>query len=348
MRNRSSRAALQLYCLQILRGKHLSSVSDSINDYHIPVMLQECMDTLRPAAGKLYVDGTLGGGGHTLALLERGACVIGVDQDDDAIAAATTRLHSYVKTNQLEIMKGNFRNLDKLVLSNKLFNGMPVDGILLDLGMSSHQINEGTRGFSFQNNGPLDMRMDSNGYALLTALDIVNTWESKALADLFYQLGDEKNSRVIAREIVASRPLQTTQELNAVICRVTPSSMTQKTLARCFQAIRIFINDEMGALDAVLMAAANSLRDGGIMCVLSYHSLEDRRVKLAFRNKYPETFEFSPNTSSSIPFDEYIRMHQRTSWEPIKKKAILPSISEINQNSRSRSAKMRAAKLKRL
>lgn len=315
--------------------------------YHCPVMLQECMDMLQPVKGKLFVDGTLGGGGHAAALLEKGACVIGIDRDDDAIAASSERLRSYIDLNQLEIVKGNFREIDDIVASSIKFAGVAIDGILLDLGMSSHQIDEGDRGFSFQNDGPLDMRMDPTVQHAVTALDIVNSWSGQALADLFFQYGDEKNSRKIAREIVASRPLRTTAELNSIVCRVTPTMMTQKTLARCFQALRIHINDEMGALDTALLASMRVLRVGGALCVLSYHSLEDRRVKLAFQNKYPEQFEFNNNSDKNYSImNNYLSMHQIRKWDPIKKKALLPSSAEIHINSRSRSAKLRAAHIK--
>ncbi|CAM9163662.1 unnamed protein product [Ectocarpus fasciculatus] len=306
-------------------------------------MLQECMDHLQPCAGKLFVDGTLGGGGHTAAVLETGAHVISIDQDDDAIETSSRRLQSYLSCQQLEIRKGNFRSIEHIVSTSRLFQGRPVDGILLDLGMSSHQIDVGSRGFSFQNDGPLDMRMDKEGSSATTALDIVNSWTGDQLADLFYQFGGEGNSRKIAREIIASRPIKTTQQLSTVICRQTPSPITQKTLARCFQALRIFINDEMGALDTVLIGAVRCLKPGGVLCVLSYHSLEDRRVKLAFQNKYPEQFEFSLNAPVSVPIDDYISLHQDFCWEPIKKKAILPSKVEVKENSRARSAKLRAA-----
>jgi 16S rRNA (cytosine1402-N4)-methyltransferase len=311
--------------------------------YHTPVMLEECMQYLAPSPGRLIIDGTLGGGGHTAAMLERGGDVIGIDQDDDAIAESTSRLQQYISTNNLEIRKRNFRGLEDIISTSTSFAGRSVDGILLDLGMSSHQINVGDRGFSFQNDGALDMRMDRGVAGRETALDIVNTWSGEDLANLFYQFGDETNSKKIAREIVASRPLQTTQQLNTVIRAVTPAVIAHKSLSKCFQALRIYINDELGALDSVLMAAMKTLRPGGVLCVLSYHSLEDRRVKVAFQNKYPETIMFNGDTASSIKVDEYIEMHQTLLWEPVKKKPMLPTKIEIKENSRSRSAKLRVA-----
>lgn len=256
----------------------------NIYGYHLPVMLQECCDYLAPEAGRIFVDCTLGGGGHTRALLERKGTVIGLDQDPDAITETSTKFRENVEKGTLEIICKNFRYLSDAIRQSVLAKGSPVDGILLDLGVSSFQINNADRGFAFSMDGPLDMRMSKGeSQTLLTADVIVNTWDATKLANLFYDFGEEPRSRVIAREIVAARPLNTTSELKDVISKVTYFKHRVKTLARCFQAIRIAVNDELGALDQVLAAAAGCLRPGGRICVISYHSLEDRRVKQFFK-----------------------------------------------------------------
>lgn len=215
----------------------------------------------------------------------------------------------------------------------------------MDLGVSSHQINEPSRGFSFSNDGPLDMRMDKGAQSMssststsssgrnLSALDIVNTYDTTALADVLYQFGDEQRSRQIAREIVASRPLQTTGQLDLVISRITSFKERPKTLAKCFQALRIVVNDEMGALDEALSSMQDVLQPGGRLVVMSYHSLEDRRVKALLR------------TGSLMMGGEMVGMNgnENNPWKTITKRAVCPTEKEVAENSRSRSAKLRVA-----
>jgi 16S rRNA (cytosine1402-N4)-methyltransferase len=326
--------------------------------YHVPVMLKTTIDLLDCKPGSLMVDCTLGGGGHSAEMLSRGARVIAIDQDDDAIREAGRRLNDSFKENKLEIVKSNFRNIEDVVNQSSLAMGSPPDGILLDLGISSHQIDQPERGFSFQLDGPIDMRMDYSSN-VVGASEIVNLWSQSNLADLLFNYGDETNSRAIAREIVASRPHKTTRDLVNAISKVTPSKFRQKTMARCFQALRIFINDELGALEEVLAASLRILRPGGRLVVLSYHSLEDRKVKLAFQNKFEQVLtesnvgivnKMADNhyfNHKSRPFPDRFKppceVESLFEWSALSKKAIMPSQDEIRQNSRSRSAKLRGA-----
>ena len=282
-------------------------------------------------AHRTYVDCTLGGGGHTCALLERGARVIALDQDKDAINFASTRLQQFIDAGQLDIIYGNFRNMDVLVKRSKLFPIAGVDGILLDLGVSSYQIDEPTRGFSFGKDGPLDMRMDqssllpnlqtvvrsSGSRRELTAATIINDWSVEDIANVFFQFGEERRSRQLAREIVNVRPINSTLSLANTINNVTPWSQRAQTLARCFQALRICVNDELGAIDDALHAMEAILATGGRGVVISYHSLEDRRIKQKFKGD--------------------------ALWQPAHKKVITATEEEVSTNNRARSAKLRAA-----
>lgn len=312
--------------------KEASEVVD--NAYHIPVLLNECCDYLSIKRDGLYVDCTLGGGGHTKEIIKRGGRVIGLDQDPDSIAKTSRELAEYISTERLEIIQTNFRFIEQAVSSAKLAHGQPVDGILMDLGISSHQIDEPSRGFAFGADGPLDMRMGqgvtANGDAgEFTAATIVNDWTVEDIADTLYHFGEETRSRQIAREIVLARPIRTTGELEKVISRVTSWKQRSKTLAKCFQALRICVNDEMGALDEALMSAHKCLRPGGRLVVISYHSLEDRRVKRLFKTGSVDGDDDSG--SSSGP------------WNPLFKRAKPPTDEEIERNRRARSAKLRVA-----
>jgi len=306
----------------------------------------------------LYVDCTLGGGGHTRAILERGGLVVGLDQDEDAIAHTSSQLQSYIDDNKFEIIKSNFRHMHNVIKhKSKLAaasNGF-VDGILMDLGVSSHQINEASRGFAFGADGPLDMRMGRSSD--LKATNIINSMEVNDLADILYKYGEEQKSRQIAREIVSARPLNSTQELAAAISRITSFKERPKTLARCFQAIRIHVNDEVGALDDALSSAHELLRPGGRLVVMSYHSLEDRLVKnLFFRqaSSAQSTSTAGGTTQSAAGIASQSAAGSTTQsavvanpmlnpWIPLFKRAVTPSEQEIESNRRSRSAKLRAA-----
>lgn len=182
-----------------------NNVVDSLVDYsyHTPVMLKECCDNLNVTNGSIFIDCTMGGGGHSRAIISRGGRVVGIDQDPDAVKKASELLRSHIEDNKFEIIQSNFRHIQEVIKSSKFLNGNLADGILMDLGISSYQINESTRGFAFGSNGPLDMRMSKESGGKLTASTIVNEWDVTRIADVLYQYGDEVRSRQIAREIVA-------------------------------------------------------------------------------------------------------------------------------------------------
>jgi 16S rRNA (cytosine1402-N4)-methyltransferase len=331
-------------------------------------MKDECCKYLNIIPGGVYVDCTLGGGGHTKAILQRGGRVIGIDQDPDAIKRSQGILQNYIDSGDCEIVQTNFRNIG-LAIQNSRLAGLNterkglVDGVLMDLGVSSFQINEASRGFAFGQDGPLDMRMNKGEEKLpadeparggtetenehrqrgaISAHQIINTWDGTAIADVLYNYGDETRSRVLAREIVSSRPLNTTAQLVDVIARKTSFKERSKTLARCFQALRIVVNDEIGALEDALHDMHRFIRQGGAFVVMSYHSLEDRRVKQLFRTGSFDT--------SALSFDR-TRKEARTNhdggngnpWESVMKRAVVPTDEEIAVNRRARSAKLRAA-----
>lgn len=257
-------------------------------DYHVPVMLGECCEGLRVVPDGVYVDCTLGGGGHTHEILRRGGLVIGLDQDPDAVQKASSKMQAALADGRLEIIKTNFRHVRSALQGSALLKRLgrdTADGLLMDLGISSWQIDEPMRGFSYSGSGPLDMRMGresgevESSVGQLTAHAIVNEWDGESLANVLFDFGGEVRSRQIAREIVNARPLQTTEELGRVISRITPFKVRPKTLSRCFQALRIVVNDELAALDGALASAHMVLRPGGRLAIMSYHSLEDRRVK---------------------------------------------------------------------
>lgn len=295
---------------------------------HIPVLLNEVIENLNPQNGGVYVDGTFGAGGYTRAILEKApTCrVIAIDQDETAIAAGQSLVEEM--KGRLILKHGNFENMDILIEE-------PVDGIVLDLGVSSMQIDTPERGFSFQKDGPLDMRMSSVGQ---TAAEIINTFKEKELADIFFEFGEEKASRKIAAKIVKQRqekPFETTMELANAIHSVMPFKFGQSdTATRSFQALRIYINNEMGVLDNVLVKAPTLLKKDGRFVVVSFHSLEDRRVKNAFNilsGNVPSANRYAP----PLPKND---VH----FELLTKKVIQPSEDEIQKNPRSRSSRLRA------
>lgn len=308
-----------------------SSIDPNQYTYHVPVMRDECMDYLQIKEGGVYLDCTMGGGGHSRAILERGGRVIALDQDDDAIANTSKLLKSYIDEGKMEIHRVNFRHLKEVVLSkSNLAQGQPIDGVLMDLGISSYQIDEASRGFAFASDGPLDMRMQKD--AELTAQTIVNTWEADVIANILYDYGDEVKSRSIAREIVASRPINTTSQLEQIISKRTSFKERSKTLARCFQALRIVVNDEINALEQALTDAQDVVKPTGRLVILSYHSLEDRRVKRLIRSGHIDAED-----------DQKTNSNQLLPWLAVNRRALPPSEAEIQLNRRARSAKLRAA-----
>lgn len=243
-------------------------------------MLDEVLAVLRPHDGGVYVDGTFGAGGYTRAILSAAACkVYAIDRDPSAIARAREMAKEF--SGRLFPVEGCFGGMRELL---RAAGAEKVDGIVLDIGVSSMQIDDGARGFSFRHDGPLDMRMSGEG---LSAADIVNTASEKELADIIFQYGEERASRRIARKIVESRPLSTTGDLARVVHEVLPmhGGMRTDTATRTFQALRIFVNDELGELDRALEAAEGMLNPGGRLVVVTFHSLEDARVKAFMRER---------------------------------------------------------------
>jgi 16S rRNA (cytosine1402-N4)-methyltransferase len=300
------------------------------SDYHVPVLSARITEGLVTDRTATYVDATVGGGGHARALLDCLAPdgrVVGIDRDYEAIVEADKRLSDARESGRFTAIHGNFANLSSVLREEGIDN---VRGILLDLGMSSHQIDSPQRGFSYQEEGPLDMRMNTR--AGRTAAEIVNGWPAKDVANILYRFGEERYSRTIARAIVEARPLKTTRELAEVIRGVTPPPQQVKTLSRVFQALRIVVNDELTALEAALEDALQVLPEGGRMAVISYHSLEDRRVKYYF--KYGN-FEGQPVK------DFY--GHLLRPWKPLTRKPVRASEEEIAENPRARSARLRIA-----
>ncbi|WP_425148059.1 16S rRNA (cytosine(1402)-N(4))-methyltransferase RsmH [Deinococcus sp.] len=278
---------------------------------HTPVLAAEVLEALQPAPGKLYVDGTLGGAGHTRLLLARGAQVIGIDQDPFALARARE-----LKLDGLRVLEGNFREMDALL---RAIGIQQVDGVLLDIGVSSFQLDDAERGFSYHSEAPLDMRMSQAGES---AADVVNTLEADDLASILYEFGEERHSRRLARGIVAARsesPILTTTRLAEVIKRAYPGGHARgiHPARRSFQALRIYVNDELGALRDGLNAACALLAPGGRLAVISFHSLEDRIVKRW--------------------------MLTRPELTPLHKRPLEASEAEQASNPRARSAKLRVA-----
>jgi 16S rRNA (cytosine1402-N4)-methyltransferase len=298
--------------------------------YHVPVMLKEVMNYLLTNPDGKYIDCTLGGGGHSEAILkemsEKGV-LIGIDQDEDAIAFAKERLNKY---DNFEIAYGNFSEM-KTITS---FNEGTVTGVLMDLGISSYQIDEASRGFSFQQNGPLDMRMDRDQY--FTAQDLVNTYTENELKRIFWQYGEEKLSGKIAKKIVSERKdgeIATTEELKNIINSVVFGKAQIKSQARIFQAIRIEVNRELDSLKKALDAAFEMLELGGRLVIMSYHSLEDRIVKQFIMSK-------EKKINPELPFD---LLDDKSYLKRIFKKAMMASDQELEMNNRSRSARLRVA-----
>ncbi len=301
---------------------------------HVPVLLAEAMAALQPARGGCFIDGTLGAGGYTRALLEGGADrVLAIDRDPDAIARAAAWAPAY--GDRLRIARGRFGDLDAIAEAE---GAAPAAGVALDVGVSSMQIDEAARGFSFMRDGPLDMRMGREGPS---AADIVNGAGEAELADILFHFGEERAARRIARAIVAARaeaPIDTTGRLAALVARCLPPKRPGQPdpATRAFQALRIAVNDELGELVRALGAAERVLDEGGVLAVVSFHSLEDRIVKrfLQLRGgRAPQGSRHAPEAAREAP-----RFH------PLSRAAAAPSPAEVARNPRARSAKLRAAR----
>jgi len=300
---------------------------------HKPVMLQEAVAALRPRDGGRYVDATLGGGGHAAAILGASSpsgWLYGFDRDGAAVEAAQRRLGPEF-AGRFEIRRGNFSELAQWVPAGSC------DGVLMDLGVSSPQLDEAARGFSFQHDGPLDMRMDARQG--LTAAELVNTAAPEELAKIFWELGDERNGRRFAREIERQRmqrPFTTTRQLADLIEHLAPRHGKRAHPAtKVFQALRMAVNDEMNSLHAGLAAAVKVLRPGGRLVVITFHSLEDRAVK-AFGRAAARDYTF-PGTVD-VP---ELRQPRVPELRWVHRKAVLPGAAELADNPRSRSAQLR-------
>jgi 16S rRNA (cytosine1402-N4)-methyltransferase len=291
---------------------------------HIPVLLDEVMTALRLAPNSVYVDATFGAGGYTHAALSGGAGqVFGIDRDARALAT------NEIDDARLILIEGRFSVMDRILAERGVTS---VDAVAMDVGVSSMQLDHAERGFSFQNDGPLDMRMSDDGPC---AADFVNTATEAEIAEVLFRLGDEPKARRIARAIINDRPFTRTAALAAMVRSVCGPSTTGKDPAtRTFQALRIHVNDELGELEAGLQAAERLLRVGGRLAVVSFHSLEDRIVKTFLRDRSGA----SPSGSRHLPT---LSTPEATFTDTGK--AIRPSPAEIEHNPRARSATLRAA-----
>ena len=299
--------------------------------YHVPALLNESIDGLKVLPSGIYVDVTFGGGGHSREILNRlgeNGRLLGFDQDEDAVA-------NIIPDNRFTFVRSNFRYLKNFLRYHDIDQ---VDGVIADLGVSSHHFDDSFRGFSFRFSGELDMRM--NRGASLNAADILNEYQVEKLADVFYKWGELKNARRIASSVVeyrSKKKIEKTDDFLEIISPFTRRDKEKKILAQAFQALRIEVNGEMDALTEMLMQALDVLKPGGRLSVISYHSLEDRLVKNFFR-----TGNFEGNLEKDF-FGNPL-----TPFETINRKVIVPSEEEQNNNPRSRSAKLRVAEKKQI
>jgi 16S rRNA (cytosine1402-N4)-methyltransferase len=296
------------------------------SDYHDPVLLHDCVDALRIREGGVYVDVTFGGGGHSRAILQqldKSGSLVAFDRDKDAWKNKPDDQRFTLVKSDFRWLKNHLRYLDKL----------PIDGLLADLGVSSHQFDTGERGFSFRSDGPLDMRMDQR--ARKTAATIVNAYDEARLVHVLRTYGEVDGAPRVARAIISqrsARPLRTTHELLNALERVTPKRDANSFLAQVFQALRIEVNDELASLETLLKQSAEVIRPGGRLVVISYHSLEDRLVKNWMR---------SGDLSGEEKKDLY--GNRIRPFDPDSNKATQPGEEEVMRNPRARSARMRAA-----
>ena len=297
---------------------------------HVSVLLNECIDALNIKPNGIYIDGTAGGAGHSKEIAKRlnGGLLLALDQDPDAVKTATERL----KGMPAKVIESNFKFMDKVALEEG-FDG--VDGILLDLGVSSYQLDTAERGFSYHKDAPLDMRMSQSG---ISAEDIVNTFTAKELSDIFFRFGEEKFSKRIADRIVSERNkgrISSTLQLAEIIANSVPAAARRDghPARKCFQALRIAVNGELDALNETLDKAFDLLNKDGVLAIITFHSLEDRMVKLKFK-------EFT--TGCTCPPDCPVCICGKTPrGHLLTRKPIEPTPHELADNPRSRSAKLR-------
>jgi 16S rRNA (cytosine1402-N4)-methyltransferase len=300
---------------------------------HQPVMAAEVLAALKPTPGGRYADGTLGGAGHAASILAASSTtgwLSGCDRDGAAVEAAKKRLTEKF-AGRFEIRRGNFSEMADWI------QAASCDGVLLDLGVSSPQLDSAERGFSFQQDGPLDMRMDDR--QKLTAADLVNDLSAEELAKVFWEFGDERESRRFAKAVVhdrAQRKFETTRQLAELIERISPRRGKKSHPAtKVFQALRIAVNDEIGSLKRGLEAAVKILKPGGRLAVITFHSLEDRIVKEFGREK---TRDYTFPGKVDVP---ELRQPRAPEMKWMNRKAVLPGEIELKENSRSRSAQLR-------
>jgi 16S rRNA (cytosine1402-N4)-methyltransferase len=308
-----------------------------MKEYHRPVLLTEVIELLDPQPGGVYVDCTLGGGGHAKAILERvlpGGHLFGIDRDQDAIDRASDEFRQF--ESDVTLVRGNFAGLQEILRNLDI---EAVDGVLFDLGVSSHQLDEAERGFSFSSDAPLDMRMDRRQQ--LTAANAVNELPEKELADVIYTYSDERFSRRIARAIVERRqthPFRTTTELADIVKAAIPRKAWPEKIhpaTRTFQSIRLFVNSEMDELEKGLVSAADVLKIGGKLAAISYHSIEHKKIK-EFLAKGSGRCVCPPGLPICV-------CEARKYLKGLTRKPIVPTQEEIEANPRSRSAQLRVA-----
>jgi 16S rRNA (cytosine1402-N4)-methyltransferase len=292
---------------------------------HLPVMLKEVLEMLAPRDGARYVDGTFGGGGYASAILEAADCrVLGIDRDPEAIARGKALVERF--GGRLTLVQGEFSRMDEFTRES--------DGVVLDLGVSSFQFDQPSRGFSFREDGPLDMRMSLSGES---AADVVNGADERTLTQIIARYGEEKNARRIARAIIAARPVSSTAQLAAIVSNAQGPAALRLAIhpaTRTFQALRIHVNDELGELDHGLESALKILSPHGRLVVVSFHSLEDRMVKhfLSERSiSAPRASRHAPAAPVSKP-----------AFKLLTTRPMTPSADEVASNPRARSAKLRA------
>jgi len=299
---------------------------------HLPVLIDEVLEALSPRDSDIFLDGTFGAGGYSRALLEAANCqVIGLDRDPDVLTEASS--WSALFEGRLSLEQGTFGAMEQAASGYP-----PITGIVLDIGVSSMQIDRARRGFSFLRDGPLDMRMEQSG---VSAADLVNAADESVLADIFFQYGEERRSRALARAVVAARksaPIETTSALAAIIEEVSPSKRPGQPhpATRVFQALRIAVNDELGELARGLAAAERMLGEGGRLAVVTFHSLEDRVVKRFFQYR---SRRGGAGVSRHVPDAP---ASAEASFEMITRKPVVAGEVELLNNPRARSAKLRA------
>ncbi|MGH7089636.1 MAG: 16S rRNA (cytosine(1402)-N(4))-methyltransferase RsmH [Stellaceae bacterium] len=298
---------------------------------HIPVLLAETLQALEPKDGALYLDGTFGGGGWTRALLQAARCtVIAIDRDPESLRGGATLVVEHA--GRVTLVEGRFSDMERLLTPLGVTS---LNGVALDLGVSSPQLDRAERGFSVRSDGPLDMRMEPHGPA---AADLVNTLPEAALSDLIRRYGEERFARRVARAIVRARsaaPITRTLALANLVRAAVPEAGGIDPATRTFQALRIAVNDELGELERGLAAAERLLLPGGRLAIVSFHSLEDRTVKTFLRQRSGEAARPSRHAPPGA--------QGRPSFRLLRRKPVVPSAAEINRNPRARSARLRAA-----